>query len=147
MARLKGSNSYKRVADIFSKMKRPAQKRFMGDLEKHNSDAAEQVRSLMFTFEDLVRIDPPGIQELMRHIDLDQLAVALKGAPEEILELFFGNMSERAGRNLREDISAMGPVRMIEVDSARTAILDVAKSLADDGKIVIGSGEEDEYID
>lgn len=98
----------------------------------------------MFTFEDLVKIDPSGIQVLMRNIDKDKLAVALKGASEGIKDLFFSNMSERASKILREDMEAMGPVRLRDVDEAQMYIVTTAKDLAAKGDLIIAdaSGEE-----
>ena len=101
----------------------------------------------MFTFEDLLRVDPAGIQVLLRQVEKDQLAMALKGASDDVKELFFKNMSERAAKMMREDMEAMGPVRLKEVDEAQANVVQTAKSLADSGEIVIsGSGEEDELV-
>ncbi|MSO92774.1 MAG: hypothetical protein EXQ86_05155 [Rhodospirillales bacterium] len=101
----------------------------------------------MFTFDDLVRLDAGGIQTLLRQVEKDKLAMALKGAADEVKQLFFANMSERAGKMLKEDMEAMGAVRLKDVDDAQAAVVSVAKSLADAGEIVIaGSSQEDELV-
>ncbi|HSV28270.1 MAG TPA: FliG C-terminal domain-containing protein, partial [Candidatus Omnitrophota bacterium] len=110
-------------------------------------ESAEKIKALMFTFEDLVRIDAAGIQTLLRQVEKDKLALALKGASDAIKDLFFKNMSERAGKMLREDMEAMGPVRLRDVDQAQSAIVAIAKELAASGQIVISEGrEEDELV-
>ncbi|MCR9177358.1 MAG: flagellar motor switch protein FliG, partial [Alphaproteobacteria bacterium] len=99
------------------------------------------------TFEDLNRLDPASAQTLLRSIDNDKLKVALKGASEELRDLFLSNMSERAAKMLREDMQSMGPVRLTEVEEAQQAMVQSAKDLADRGEIVIGgSGGDDELI-
>lgn len=110
-------------------------------------DQAERIKQLMFTFDDLVRLDAGGIQTLLRQVEKDKLAMALKGAADEVKQLFFANMSERAGKMLKEDMEAMGAVRLKDVDDAQAAVVSVAKSLADAGEIVIaGSSQEDELV-
>lgn len=81
----------------------------MEALEERNRESAERVKSLMFTFEDLIRVDSQGIQVLLRNVDKDKLAIALKGASDTIKDLFFNNMSSRAGKIIKEDMEAMGP--------------------------------------
>ena len=101
----------------------------------------------MFTFEDLTRIDQTGLQVLLRQVEKDQLAIALKGASDDIKDLFFKNMSERASKMMIEDMEAMGPVRVKEVDEAQSNVVNAAKSLADSGEIVIaGGGDDDELV-
>jgi len=101
----------------------------------------------MFTFEDLQKLDPGGVQTLLRSVDKDKLGIALKGSSEQIKELFFGNMSERAAKILREDMGALGPVRLRDVDDAQMEMVNLAKDLAAKGEIVISEGgAEDELI-
>ncbi|MCW9033842.1 MAG: flagellar motor switch protein FliG, partial [Rhodospirillales bacterium] len=108
---------------------------------------AEKIQSLMFTFNDLIRIDAAGIQMMLRQVEKDRLGMALKGANDEVKELFFNNMSERAGKMMKEDMEAMGPVRLSDVDEAQAEIVGVAKQLADSGEIVISEGgDEDELV-
>ncbi|MBL8670336.1 MAG: flagellar motor switch protein FliG, partial [Alphaproteobacteria bacterium] len=106
----------------------------------------EKIKSLMFTFEDLAKLDPQGVQALMRSVEKDKLGLALKGASEGLRDLFFSNMSERAGKILREDMQSMGPVRMRDVDDAQLYMVNLAKELAAQGEIVIAQKGEDELI-
>jgi flagellar motor switch protein FliG len=147
LARTSRRDSHEMMADIFNNLDRSAENRFMTALEERNRESAERIKQLMFTFDDLIRVDATGIQTLLRQVEKDQLAMALKGASDEVKELFFQNMSERAGKMMREDMEAMGAVRLRDVDEAQAAIVAVAKSLADSGDIVIsGTGEEDELV-
>ena len=111
LARTNKRDSYERMAEIFNHLDRSAESRFLDALEKRSQEAAERIRALMFTFEDLIKLDPGGAQTLLREVDRSRLATALKGASEAIRNLFFSNMSERASKILREDMQALGPVR------------------------------------
>ena len=140
-------DSHEDMAEIFNNLDRSTEERFTTALEERNRESAERIRALMFTFDDLIRVDPSGIQTVLRQVDKDQLTLALKGASEEVSDLFFKNMSERAGKMMREDMEAMGAVRLKDVDEAQAAIVSTAKALADAGEIVIaGGGDEDELI-
>ncbi|MBL28039.1 MAG: flagellar motor switch protein FliG [Rhodospirillaceae bacterium] len=134
------------MAEIFNNFDRSAEARFMQALEERNREAAERIKAMMFTFEDLIKVDPSGIQTILRHVDKDKLALGLKGGSEEVRNLFFSNMSERAGKILREDMEAMGPVRLSDVDEAQAAIVNQAKDLAASGEIVIAGAGEDELV-
>ena len=134
------------IADIFNSLDRNTESRFMEALEERNRESAERVKSLMFTFEDLTRIDSQGIQILLRNIDKDKLAVALKGASDTVKELFFNNMSTRAGKIVKEDMDAMGPVRMREVEEAQQYIVASAKDLAASGEIVVAEGNDSDEL-
>ncbi|HXP96376.1 MAG TPA: flagellar motor switch protein FliG [Telmatospirillum sp.] len=147
LARTARRDAHELMADIFNNLDRNAENRFMSALEERNRESAERIKALMFTFEDLVRIDMAGIQTLLRSVEKDKLGMALKGASDTIKELFFKNMSERAGKMMREDMDAMGPVRLRDVDQAQSAIVVLAKELAASGQIVISEGrEEDELV-
>ena len=147
LARTARRDAHELMADIFNNLDRNAENRFMSALEERNRESAERIKQLMFTFEDLIRIDLAGIQTLLRHVEKDKLAMALKGASDTVKELFFKNMSERAGKMLREDMDAMGPVRLRDVDQAQSIIVVMAKELAASGQIVISEGrEEDELV-
>ncbi|PKU25960.1 flagellar motor switch protein FliG [Telmatospirillum siberiense] len=147
LARTARRDAHELMADIFNNLDRNAENRFMSALEERNRESAERIKQLMFTFEDLVRIDMAGIQTLLRSVEKDKLGMALKGASDTIKELFFKNMSERAGKMMREDMDAMGPVRLRDVDQAQSAIVVLAKELAASGQIVISEGrEEDELV-
>lgn len=147
LARTQRQDAHEQMADIFNNLDRSTENRFMSALEERNRESAERIKALMFTFEDLLRVDPAGIQVLLRQVEKDQLGMALKGASDDVKELFFKNMSERAAKMMREDMEAMGPVRLKEVDEAQANVVQTAKQLADSGEIVIsGSGEEDELV-
>ena len=147
LAKTHRQDSHEMMAEIFNNFDRNTESKFMGFLEQFNPEAAERIRNLMFTFDDLAKIDPTGIQTLMRGIDKDKMAIALKGASDKVKELFFANMSERALKILKEDMENMGPVRLRDVDEAQMAIVTVAKDLAAKGEIVISDdGAEDQLV-
>lgn len=147
LARTQRRDAHELMADIFNNLDRNAENRFMSALEERNRESAEKIKALMFTFEDLVRLDAAGVQTLLRQVEKDKLALALKGASDAIKDLFFKNMSERAGKMLREDMEAQGPVRLRDVDQAQSLIVAMAKELAASGQIVISEGrEEDELV-
>ena len=147
LARTARRDSHEVMADIFNNLDRATETRFMTSLEERNREAAERIKQLMFTFDDLARVDGAGIQMLLRQVEKDQLGLALKGSSDEVRELFFANMSERAGKMMKEDMEAMGAVRLKDVDEAQAAIVSVAKALSDSGEIVIaGNDEESELV-
>ncbi len=147
LARTARRDSHEVMADIFNSLDRNTENRFMTALEERNRESAEKIKSLMFTFDDLVKVDPQGVQTLLRQVEKEQLALALKGASDEVKDLFFSNMSERAGKMMKEDMEAMGAVRLKEVDEAQAAIVQTAKALSDAGEIVIvGDSEESELV-
>ncbi len=146
LARTQRQDSHEMMAEIFNSLDRGTEDRFMGMLEERNRDSAERIRALMFTFDDLAKIDPAGIQTLLRAVDKDKLGTALKGASDTIKDLFFDNMSERASKILREDMDAMGPVRMRDVDEAQAEMVNHAKDLAAKGEIMIAEGGADDEL-
>ncbi len=147
LARTSKRDSHEMMADIFNSFDRQTEARFIGALEERNREAAERIRALMFVFEDLAKLDPGGIQTLLRAVEKDSLGLALKGSSEALRELFFSNMSERAAKIMREDMESMGPVRLKDVDQAQMAMVQVAKDLAAKGEIMlVGQGGDDELI-
>lgn len=104
------------------------------------------IRALMFTFDDLIKLDGPNVQILLRSVDNAKLGLALKGAKDELKELFLGNMSERAAKILREDMENMGPVRLRDVEEAQAEIVLKAKELVDKGEIMIAGDNDDDMI-
>ena len=147
LARTQRRDSHELIADIFNSLERSVETKFMDQLEKTVPDSAEKIRSLMFTFEDLQNLDTAGMQTLIRAVDKDKLPMALKGATETVKDLFFSNMSERAAKIMKEDMGAMGPVRLKEVEESQQYIVSVAKDLEGRGEITIASGnDEDELI-
>lgn len=147
LARTSKRDSHEMMAEIFNSFDRQTETRFISALEERNRDSAERIRALMFVFEDLSKLDPGGVQTLLRAVDKAQLGLALKGASEDLRNLFFSNMSERAARILREDMENMGPVRLRDVDQAQMAMVQTAKDLAQKGEIMLaGSSGDDELI-
>lgn len=147
LARTNRRDPHETMAEIFNNFDRNTENRFITSLEERNRDSAEKIKSLMFTFEDLIKLDPSGIQTLLREVDKSKLALALKGASETLRNLFMTNLSERAGKILREDMEDMGPVRLRDVDEAQMYMVNIAKDLAEREEIVISDNkEEDELI-
>lgn len=147
LARTSKRDSHELMADIFNSFDRQTENRFLSALESRNRDSADRIRALMFTFEDLSKLDAGGVQTLLRAVDKTDLALALKGASDNLRQLFFGNMSERGGKLLKEEMAGMGPVRLKDVDAAQTRIVLLAKDLAAKGEIVLSEGKaEDELI-
>ena len=147
LARTSKRDSHEMMADIFNNFDRQTENRFLASLEERNRDSAEKIRALMFVFEDLSKLDPGSIQTLLRAVDKDQLALALKGASDSLRDLFFSNMSERAAKIMKDDMAAMGPVRLRDVDQSQQAMVAAAKDLAAKGEILLAdSGGDDELI-
>jgi flagellar motor switch protein FliG len=147
LARTSKRDSHEMMADIFNAFDRQTEARFIAALEERNRESAERIRALMFVFEDLSKLDPGGVQTLLRAVEKDQLALALKGSSDALREMFFSNMSERASKIMREDMESMGPVRLRDVDQAQMAMVQVAKDLAAKGEIMLASNSgEDELI-
>ncbi len=147
LARTNRRDPHEMMAEIFNNFDRNTENRFITALEERNRNSAEKIKALMFTFEDLVKLDPSGVQTLLREVDKSKLALALKGASETLRNLFFTNMSERAGKILREDMEDMGPVRLRDVDEAQMYMVNIAKDLAEREEIIISDNkEEDELI-
>jgi flagellar motor switch protein FliG len=147
LARTSKRDSHEAMADIFNSFDRQTEARFIGALEERNRESAERIRALMFVFEDLSKLDPGGVQTLLRSVEKDSLGLALKGASESLREMFFTNMSERASKIMREDMESMGPVRLKDVDTAQMAMVQVAKDLAARGEIMLaGAAGDDELI-
>ncbi|MDR7231004.1 flagellar motor switch protein FliG [Caulobacter sp. BE264] len=147
LARTSKRDSHEMMAEIFNNFDRQTEARFIAALEERNREAAERIRALMFVFEDLSKLDPGGIQTLLRGTPKEQLALALKGASDKLRDMFFSNMSERAAKIMREDMDSMGPVRLKDVDAAQVGMVQVAKDLAAKGEIMLaGSGSDDELI-
>ena len=147
LARTQKRDSHEMMAEIFNNFDRQTESRFITALEERNRDSAEQIKALMFTFEDLGKLDPGSIQTLLRAIEKDKLGLALKGSSDSVRDVFFSNMSERAGKILKEDMESMGPVRLKDVDEAQMAMVNVAKDLAAKGEIMLaGNKGEDELV-
>jgi flagellar motor switch protein FliG len=135
------------MAEIFNGFDRQTEIRFLSALDASNEESASKIRALMFTFEDLSKLDPAGLQTLMRQVDKDTLTRSLKGASEDMRTFFFSAMSQRAAKNMTDDIQGMGPLRLKEVDEAQAKMVALCKELADKGEIVLSKGNaEDELV-
>lgn len=147
LSRTNRQDSHELMAEIFNNFDRQTETRFMTSLEERNREAAEKIKSLMFTFEDLAKLDPTSVQTLLRAVDKDKLGLALKGASDSLKDLFFTNMSERAAKILKEDMEVMGPVRLRDVDEAQMLMVNTAKDLAAKGEIMLAENKsEDELV-
>jgi len=147
LARTQARDSHEIMAEIFNNLDRVSEGRIMASLEERNRDSAERIRSLMFTFEDLRRLDGPGIATLLRAFDSEKLLLALKGASPELRELFLSNMTGRASKLMRDDLAAMGPVRLKDVDVAQAALVVAAKELAAQGQITLAEARDEEMTE
>jgi flagellar motor switch protein FliG len=134
------------MAEIFNNFDRQTETRFITALEEDNRESAERIKALMFTFDDLVKLDTASAQTLMRHVDKEKLGVALKGANEDIRTFFMGNMSSRAAKMLQDDMQAMGPVRLRDVDEAQALLVNLAKDLAAKGEIMLAKNRADDEL-
>ena len=147
LARASTNDNHHMMAEIFNNFDRKAETRFLTGLEERNRESAEKVKARMFTFADLQRLSPQAVQVLLRSVEKGQLPIALKGATEPIKALFLGQMSERAAKMLRDDMVALGPVRMKDVEEAQAAISNLAKDLAARGEIDISPASDDRVIE
>jgi flagellar motor switch protein FliG len=146
LARSTRRDAHEMMADIFNNLDRQAETRFLAALEDRSREAAERIKALMFTFNDLQRLSPAAVQTLLRGVEKDKLPLALKGASEKIRDLFISCMSERAAKMLRDDIEALGPVKLRDVDDAQAGIVLLAKDLAAQGQIEIGENNDEELV-
>ncbi len=146
LARSTRRDAHEMMADIFNNLDRAAETRFIAALEERNRESADRIKALMFTFDDLGRLSPIAVQGLLRAIEKDKLPLALKGASEKLREMFFNNLSERAGKMLRDDIEALGPVKLRDVDEAQATIVALAKDMAAQGQIEISEGKDEELV-
>src|SRR5471032_1571677 len=146
IAQTRRRDAHEVMAEIFNNFDRQTETRFITALEEDNREAAERIKTLMFTFDDLVRLDTASAQTLMRHIDKDKLGVALKGATEPVRQFFLSNMSTRAAKMLVDDMQAMGPVRLRDVDESQVLLVNLAKDLAAKGEIIISKSRGDEEL-
>ena len=146
LARSTRRDSHEMMAEIFNSLDRASESRFVAALEERNRESAQRIKALMFTFDDLARLSSAAIQGLLRAVEKDKLPLALKGASEGLRDLFFKNLSERAGKMLRDDIEGLGPVKLRDVDDAQASIVALAKDLAAQGTIEIGEGKDEELV-
>ncbi|WP_377849005.1 flagellar motor switch protein FliG [Bosea sp. UC22_33] len=134
------------MAEIFNGFDRQTELRFLSALDASNQEAAERIRALMFTFDDLAKLDPAGLQTLVSQADKSVLSRALKGASQPMRDFFFGAMSQRAAKNMQDDMASLGPLRLKEVDEAQTTLVQMTKELAEKGEIVLSKGGSDDEL-
>jgi len=143
---LTNAGGVKAVVEIINRVDRSTEKTIMEALEIQDPELAEEIKKLMFVFEDVVLLDNRSVQRVLREVESQDLALALKGASSEVAEKIFSNMSSRASEMLREDIEFMGPVRLRDVEEAQQRIVNVIRRLEEMGEIVIARGGGDEII-
>jgi flagellar motor switch protein FliG len=134
------------IAEMLNVMDKSSEQNIMARVEEKDPQLAEEIRKLMFVFEDIIFIDDRGMQALLKEVPNDKLVIALKTAPEEIKEKIFKNISKRASDILREDLSAMGPVRLSDVETAQQEIVNTAKRLETEGKIIVSRGGAEDAL-
>lgn len=136
----------KAVSELFNRMDRRASRNVLEQIESRDPELAASIRDLMFVFEDILLIDDQGIMEILKRVDKKSLAMALKGANDELKTKFFRNMSQRAAEMLKEEMEYLGPIRVKEVEKAQHEIVEVVRNLEEEGVIVIGGAGGDEYV-
>ena len=134
------------IADMLNLMDKNSEKNIMSRVEEKDPELAEEIRKLMFVFEDLIHVDDKGIQTLLKEVDNQKLVIALKTAPEDIKAKLFGNMSNRAATLLQEDLEVLGPTKLSDVEKAQTEIVQKAKELESQGKAFISRGGEGDQM-
>ena len=136
----------KAAADIMNYLDTNVEGQLMDSIREHDEEMAQQIQDLMFVFENLIDVDDRAIQTILREVQQDSLMKALKGADAELKEKILKNMSKRAAELLNDDLEAMGPVRVSEVEAAQKDILSVARRLADAGEIMLGGGGGEDFL-
>lgn len=128
------------VSEVINNLDKNTEAGIMEVIEENDPDLAEEIRKLMFTFDDLINVDDRGIQSVLKEINNEDLLLALKTATEEVKEKIFANMSQRAASMVKDDLESLGPVRLTDVEKAQQAIVKVVRKLEEEGKIVIAGG-------
>lgn len=134
------------VAEMLNTMDKTTETNIMARVEEKDPELAEEIKKLMFVFEDLILLDDRGMQSLLKEVPNDKLLVALKTAPEEIKQKIFKNMSTRASQLLQEDLANLGPQKLSDVEAAQSEIVNIAKRLETEGKIQINRGGADTFV-
>ena len=134
------------IVDILNTVDRGTEKHIMESLEIEDPELADEIRKKMFVFEDILSLDDRSIQRVLREVDNNELAVALKGSNEEVQNLIFSNLSKRLATMIREDMDFMGPVRMKDVEEAQQKIVNIIRKLEDSAEIIISRGGGDEIV-
>jgi len=137
----------KAAADILNFVDRASEERIVGEIEEGDAELAEEIRNLMFTFEDTLRLDDRSVQTLLKDVPREQLLLSLKTASPALTELLFRNMSQRAAQMLKEDLDTLGPTKLKDVEKSQQGIVDIIRRLEAEGKIqVAGGGGEDQLV-
>jgi flagellar motor switch protein FliG len=136
----------KSLVEVLNQVDRSTERTILESLDEQNPELADEVRKLMFVFEDILMLDDRSIQQVLREVENKELSLALKGTTEEVREKIFRNMSERAAAIIKEDLQFMGPVRLKQVEEAQQRIVTIIRKLEDAGQIVIARSGEDELI-
>jgi flagellar motor switch protein FliG len=136
----------KAAANIMNYLDTGVESQIMETMRESDEEMAQQIQDMMFVFENLIDVDDRGIQALLRDVQQDVLMKALKGADDALKEKILGNMSKRAAELLRDDLEAMGPIRISEVEVAQKEILSIARRLSDSGEIMLGGGGGEEFL-
>lgn len=144
---LERAGGVENIAEVLNLVDRTTEKGILENLEEEDPDMVEQIRRLMFVFEDLILVNDKGIQATLKEVENDELALALKTASEELQAKIFKNMSERAAGMIRENMEFMGPTRLSDVEAAQQRIVDIVRRLEESGEVIIaGRGGEDEVV-
>jgi flagellar motor switch protein FliG len=146
LSRSQRRDPHETMAEVFNALDRATEEAMLSALDEKAPDAAERIRALMFTFEDLANLMPPAIAAIVRGADKREMALALKGAPAAMRDMFFGAMTHRAAKLLQEEMSAMGPVRARDCDEAQSSLVRLAKQLADSGEIMLVDPKNDDAM-
>ena len=136
----------KATADILNFVDRNNEERILAEIEEMYPELAEEIRNLMFTFEDVTKIDDRSVQTILKEVPRDQLVLALKTASEELRNLLFRNISQRAAEMLRDDLESLGPTKLKDVEKAQQGIVDVVRRLEAEGKITVASGGSEDVL-
>lgn len=144
---LSKSGGTEALAEILNSTSRTAERNILKNLKERDPELSNEINSLMFLFEDIVKLDNVAIQQIVKEIDSKTLALSLKATSKELKDKILKNMTERAAEMLEDELQYLGPVRVREVEAAQKQILDVVHSLEDSGQIVISHGEEEEIIE
>lgn len=143
---LTSAGGLRSLVDLLNQVDRTTERAIFDSLEEEHPDLAEEVRRMMFLFEDIVTLDDRSIQQVLREVDTKELAIALKGTRDEVKDTIFRNMSERAATNIREDLEFMGPVRVKQVEEAQQKVVEIIRRLEESGQIVIVRGAEEQLV-
>jgi flagellar motor switch protein FliG len=134
------------VAELVNKMDRATAREILEKIEQQNPELAMAIRNLMLIFDDIMLVDPAGIREILQRADKKVLTLALKGTSEELQTHIFKNMSQRAAEMMKEDMEALGPVRLRDVEKAQHEMVEIVQKLEEEGLISLRGGSGDAYV-